>query len=387
MNKSASLTRGECQQKMASDETPVKRISNTIVSPFQSEKGQKLYLLKNLSTGEFVLANEKSLFIWSLLDGKNKISDVQAKYEKEFGKVIEQKIVKGFFDRLDKVHLIESQSLEKPQEEKAKSTKRSVFVFSIPLLKPPHLRKAYLAISSLFKRRVLYGFLVFNIVLCFFSVPAFLQYLLERNTFVFFGWVLIGQLIFIASVYPLIAILHELAHALTFLHFQFSPTEVGLRMRYTAVSFYTDAKDSWLLPRKTRMLSAIAGPLFTIFMGNCLFLAIQLTTYTFVRKYLILLFFGCFFLTLASLNPLRKSDCYFFLVDLLNIPNLSSKFRSFAKDFGKRKSEQRSENARKFAVYGFLVVSYYIAFSFVSLVILSYIVEDLLKLMGLSWPI
>jgi putative peptide zinc metalloprotease protein len=134
-------------------------------------------------------------------------------------------------------------------------------------------------------------------------------------------WASAGILI---GVLLLVALVHELAHALTLHRFGGRVREMGLTTVALFPCFYCDVTDAYLLPQKRQRLAvALAGPFAQAVLGaiGSVWLALAPPSAATARYGL-----ACTaligVLSMANLFPFAKTDGYYALTELLNAPNL-----------------------------------------------------------------
>lgn len=116
--------------------------------------------------------------------------------------------------------------------------------------------------------------------------------------------------------------LHELAHALTCKHFGRKVQSFGLMIYYGFLTFYTDVTDSWMLPKRRRMMVAGAGALTNIMVGAiCSVIAFIIPSESLFRVFMILAIVN-FITAVFNLIPFLKFDGYYLLSDILDKPSL-----------------------------------------------------------------
>lgn len=198
--------------------------------------------------------------------------------------------------------------------------------FRVPLLRPDRLLdRVFPRVQFLLTKQ----FLLFSAMVGLVSLALLLR---QWQTFVGgFDWFfsLEGAIVF-ALTLASVKILHEMGHAL-------ACRKYGVRVASMGVSFivmwpvlYTDATDGWrLTSRHQRAMISSAGVITELVLA-CYALAFWLllpdglprsVAFTVATTTLVMSL-------LVNLNPMMRFDGYFFLSDILNMPNLQE--RSFA---------------------------------------------------------
>lgn len=198
--------------------------------------------------------------------------------------------------------------------------------FRIPLLRPDRLlERVYPRVRFLFTRTFIVSGLLVGLVGLYLTLR-------QWGTFVETFPRLLdlqGLLSFVAAL-VVVKILHEFGHALLSKHFGLRVPTMGIAFIVMWPILYTDSTDAWRLKssRKRALISA-AGVLAESFLvcyalffwailpaGPARDTAFAIITVIWIGS------------VLVNLNPIVKFDGYYFISDLLNIPNLQD--RSFA---------------------------------------------------------
>jgi putative peptide zinc metalloprotease protein len=139
------------------------------------------------------------------------------------------------------------------------------------------------------------------------------------------------QNLFLAWVTILsVVTLHEFAHGLTCKHFGGKVHEMGFLLIYFQPAFYCNVSDAWLFPEKyKRLWVTAAGPYFELFIWSLATLVWTVVEPgTWISGVALIVMATSAIKQLFNLNPLIKLDGYYFLADLVGVPNLRP--RAFA---------------------------------------------------------
>jgi putative peptide zinc metalloprotease protein len=121
---------------------------------------------------------------------------------------------------------------------------------------------------------------------------------------------------------PLLALLsilsHELGHVSACRHFGCTHGPIGVGIYAIFPVFYTDASDTWRLPRRARMAVDAAGIYFQLIFSIVLFGVYALWRW---QPALTTLFIADGMM-LVALNPILRFDGYWLFSDLIGVPNL-----------------------------------------------------------------
>ncbi len=132
-----------------------------------------------------------------------------------------------------------------------------------------------------------------------------------------------GNLLLILVAFIAVKCCHELAHALTCVHFGAECRECGIMMLTFTPVLYTNVSDSWSLPRSHRLAVTSAGIVLELTIAAvCVWLwwfAAPGTTRLMLMNTILL---SSVTTVLFNGNPLLRFDGYFLLADYCGIPNL-----------------------------------------------------------------
>ena len=237
--------------------------------------------------------------------------------------------------------------------------------FRIPLVKPDHfLDQLYPHLRLVFSRR----FVLFTVV-----VGVISMVLISRQWSTFtgtFSWLfsIEGAIGFFLTL-VFVKIVHELGHALALKRHGLKVPTMGVAFMVMWPVLYTDATDGWQLRRRHEKAVISAAGVSAELMLACYAMAAWVLLPDGIgRSLAFTVATTTWVLSLAvNLNPLMRFDGYFFLSDILNVPNLQD--RSFAQarwrlrtwlfgDIGERPDVLSTRMANFLAGYGFAVWVY-----------------------------
>lgn len=139
-----------------------------------------------------------------------------------------------------------------------------------------------------------------------------------------------GHWLWTALLWCLLKTIHELSHALACKRYGGSVHEMGLRLILLMPVAYVDVSSSWAFrSRRERMHVAAAGVCADFFIAAVAALAWSATDSSVAQHVLSRIIWLCTLTTvLFNLNPLVRSDGYYLLSDICDVPNLSARSRS-----------------------------------------------------------
>ena len=143
--------------------------------------------------------------------------------------------------------------------------------------------------------------------------------------------------VFVAGI--LIGFSHEFAHGLTCKAFGGRVTEVGVLMIYYLLpALYCNVSGAYLIPKRSRRLWVIFAGIYWQMLVGALFLIgwFLIQPYTLTSDLAFIFFLGAVVDLAFNGNPLIKLDGYYFLSQLLRLPNLMERSRAYWRGLLKR---------------------------------------------------
>jgi putative peptide zinc metalloprotease protein len=281
------------------------------VKEFHDKKNQSYkYIIKNQNENVYLILSSYEYFVLQLLNGENSVEDINLQFYQRFNRIsveyinnlLSQLSIKGFFENYK----------YDPSQLKFK---QSILQFRFPIQKIEWIfNSIYQCLGKyIFHRWAIYFYILLSIVgiLLFYSAPVFK-----------FNFVNLPNIILLYCIVIISLFLHELAHALTLIHFKRRVNEAGFMFYMFLPVLYVNTSDIWMAEKKERILVSVAGPFCDLIVGS-LFAII----FFFVREYSFnFLFYPvsalAYIRVLLNLNPLLKWDGYYCLMDLMNCYNL-----------------------------------------------------------------
>ena len=132
-------------------------------------------------------------------------------------------------------------------------------------------------------------------------------------------------------LFPLLKLLHELAHAICIKRWGGAVHEAGITLLVLMPIPYVDASDSWLFEKRShRLITAAAG-----IIAETVAVAFAIIVWSVVEPGLLRDFafaiavLGTISTLLFNANPLLRFDGYFILQDLIDMPNLGARASAY----------------------------------------------------------
>lgn len=129
----------------------------------------------------------------------------------------------------------------------------------------------------------------------------------------------------------LAAFIHETAHALVLHHHGRRIGRAGFGFYWGAVAYFVDSSDALMLPKRTRVTQALAGPFSDAVLGGALAIAAALSPSPVAATLLLHLAVLQWLVVLDNLVPLLELDGYWVLADILDEPDLHARAMSAAR--------------------------------------------------------
>lgn len=197
--------------------------------------------------------------------------------------------------------------------------------FRFPLVRPDHwLERLYPLVRFLFTRTFLRVTLLVGILGLVMIVQRWDEFI---NTLPWF-FSAEGMLVFALTLVA-VKVLHELGHALTCKHYELRVPTMGIAFLVMWPVLYTDASDAWRLRRRRqRAFIDAAGVTVELLLACYAMLLWAVLPEGLARSVAFTVATTTWVLSLVvNLNPFMRFDGYYFLSDILNVPNLQE--RSF----------------------------------------------------------
>ena len=344
----------------------------------QEFEGRTYYVIKDPLTKRFFRLKEPEYFISQNLDGEKSNQEIIEEFEKKFQVKLDLPTLEKFIHQLEKSGFLEGEisqrelSKLKYKAEKEKTLFRKILFLKIKAFNPDKFLDNLLKKVRFFYSR---GFLIFSLGVIFLALVVTianwgdLGYSLKK-LFHLTTLVKLWLAIF------LIALVHELGHALTCKYFGGEVHEMGFLLIYFQPAFFTNVSDAWLFKEKRKkLLVSWAGIYIHLFFWALATLLWRITDLeTQLNSFLLVVMIVSGVLIIFNFNPLIKLDGYYLLSDWLEIPNLRKKafrylgslFKSKVFKTGEKVVEVSPREKKIFPLYGtlsllysFILISYF----------------------------
>jgi hypothetical protein len=334
------------------------------------------YVLKNEITGEEYSVDFSTVTIWWLLDGDHSISQIVAETESKS---------EASNETLETISYLGEEGLLAGTEPEIASSKRLRFVSAFELdftitQKNSQFFLRFRKLVGFFSQGIgLWATLILIGAGSLLLGQDFLPILFNRLNFEILGSSVVGFFFYFLLLFPILVI-HEIAHGATLAYYgglwEVMPGEVGTGMYYFGPMFYVDTSDSWVLPRKMRVMVSLSGPLSTLLIGAFLVFANALWPTQILR----MASFFCFYWMLLNFVPLIETDGYYAIMDAVDIPNLKTEaFDHLKSKLFRRKKPEAEFGPRKRAFltwFAVLSIAFVAVLAYQTYVIFQYMASD-----------
>jgi putative peptide zinc metalloprotease protein len=336
----------------------------------QEYEGKAYYVIKDPITRKFFRLKEPEYFITQNLDGEKSNQQIIDDFEKKFQVKLDASTLENFLTRLEKLGFLEGEISQRElsrlqyEAEKKKSLLRKILFIKIKAFDPDKF------LDKLLKKfRFVYskGFLVFALFVIFLAIVVTVSNW-EDAGYSFKKLFTLTTLVKLWLAIFLIALVHELGHALTCKYFGGEVHEMGFLLIYFQPAFFTNVSDAWMFKEKRKkLLVSWAGIYIHLFLWACVTLLWRITDLeTQLNSFLFVVMITSGVLIIFNFNPLIKLDGYYLLSDWLEIPNLRKKAFGYLGSVVKNKilkikekiPEVSTREKRVFPWYGTLSIVY-----------------------------
>jgi multidrug efflux pump subunit AcrA (membrane-fusion protein) len=347
----------------------------------QRDGERTAFIVGSASAGRFIILRETERKVLNLIDESRPLREVCEEFKSQHGGNLAVPTLVKFLTKLDQAGILageRSEAIAPPEQQLS----QAIYV-RFKLFNPERLFARFLPplrwiwTTWFFVATVLMMVATFLLSLVHWAeVASYGGYVLSEHYVAVFvaGWVIV--------------VTHEFAHGMTCKAFGGRVTEVGvLLIYYFLPGLYCNVSGIHLIPQRNQRLWVIAAGIYwQLMVGTVSLLGwFALAPYTLMADLAFIFFFGSVLNIVFNANPLIKLDGYYFLSQLLRLPNLMDRSRSYWRGllkmlmFGDRNQEAakyaRGERAIYFA-FGLLSFLYNVGLRcFIVIFIGGYLIE------------
>lgn len=319
----------------------------------QTDGVRLTFVVGSTSSGRFILTGETESRVLRLLTGTLTAVEICQEYHRLYGAKPGLPTLKKFLARLDQIGLLAGQ--RDTTEASSSLTAGSQFYVRFKLFNPDRLFERVIPFLGWIWTR---GFVISTLILMCFALILSVTHPSELASYGIYTLREHYLAVFIAGL--VVGFSHEFAHGLTCKAFGGRVTEVGVLMIYYLLpALYCNVSGAYLIPQRSRRLWVIfAGIYWQLLIGAlALLIWFAVERHTLISDTAFILFLGSVVDVIFNANPLIKLDGYYFLSQLLRMPNLMDRSRSYWRGlfkrtlFGERDDAARRPSRRERAIY------------------------------------
>jgi putative peptide zinc metalloprotease protein len=313
--------------------------ADLLISP-QLFYGQLCFVIKDPVTLRYYRLQPVEHFLVTQFDGHRTARDLLSLLQQQFpeGGLTVQDVLR-FVGMLHESHLLVGEGLGHAEwlTKRRNAAKRrrllelaqNFLFFKLPMFHPDRLlnfleRTIGKVIFTKFT-----GFAALGVILI-----ALWNVLMHTDRFMHLPYSLLSwqNLIILYAVFIVTKVFHEFGHGMAAKHFGGEVSSMGVMLFVITPSFYCDTSDAWMIPSRAARLWINAGGIVVELVIAALATFVWLNTPDdgLINQVSLNIMISCSVATLFfNANPLLRYDGYYFLADLLEIPNMMSKGRQF----------------------------------------------------------
>ena len=303
------------------------------ISP-QVYLGDPVYVVKDPVALQYIRVRPPERFVLSQLDGVNTAQQIADRAVRTFPEAgLDAEAVLRFVNQLSGGGWMQGRSLRHGAMMRKLRTTRdrrmrrarlmSFLFFRVPLLDPDRLLDG------------LYSFArpamcpqVAALATAFMAISAIAAIIgLDRIGSLAFPVLGPANLLMLTGTFLIVKVIHEFGHGLAAKHRGLEVHEMGVFFMVFIPLLYVDTSDAWMVPRRRDRLWITAGGVFIEFVFAAAAVWVWLATEPGVLNQVAfnIMLAASVSTLLFNANPLLRYDGYYFLMDLVEIPNLRVK--------------------------------------------------------------
>jgi putative peptide zinc metalloprotease protein len=318
-----------------------KRINTVEVAFQQASRGDSYYVLRNPDANTYFKIDPRDHFLWGLMDGEHSVRDLAVAYYAEFGAFAFDRLIR-LLAQLKANHFLEEEPADVFGAIKTHfAAKRLIFHlrrFSETFTqKEFSFKNADRFISALYRgvgwlfftRAAKSIYCALTIAGLVFFVRAFLS-----GTYPLFmtaGSYGIGLVVLMTLSYVM-TFFHEFGHAMACKSYSRKVPKAGFLFYFGSLAWFVDTTDTWMVPKRSRIIVSLAGPFATVILGSLTATIMGAVPSLPLSPVLFQVAFMGYLSALLNMAPVLETDGYYILMDWLEIPMLRKKSLAFLKE-------------------------------------------------------
>ena len=308
--------------------------------------GKPCFVLKDPTTLRYYRLRPPEYTIFKMLDGKTTLDEVLKALATRFpDDTFDAQSVMSFIIMMRGGNLLQSTGdnttdyLMKRKKQLSRSIwqriKTEYMFFKIPLLDPDKLlAKLDRMIGSIIFSKSMIMLTLVLFVFAMFMLFSNIDNLGQRQPLL--SWT---NLMFLFPALFCIKIIHEFGHGLTAKHFGIEVHEMGILFLVFMPCMYCDVSDAWMLSKKHRRVwITAAGIAVEVFLATVATIIWSITIPgSMINQFALNIMLAASINTIMfNGNPLLRYDGYYFVMDMLEIPNMKQKATQYLWYLGKK---------------------------------------------------
>jgi multidrug resistance efflux pump len=286
----------------------------------QSTRDGVVYVVAAPGGGRFFRLGESEYFIAQQLDGATTPDEIRRRAEAKFGSCLPAEVLERFLAHAREIGLLEGAEPHRPAEAARGRIRGDPLYLRLNAFDPDRQLEWLLPrFRFCFTRGFVLGSVALMLLAGAVSVANWPDIRQEFSQLYDLHALAYAWLILLLTMST-----HEYAHALTCKHFGGQVREMGVMLIYLQPAVYCNVTDAWLFAEKAKRLwVAFAGPYLDLLLWAGATLVWRVTDAdSWLHFTALVVAVTTVARTLLNLNPLIKLDGYYFLSDLVEIPNL-----------------------------------------------------------------
>jgi putative peptide zinc metalloprotease protein len=358
--------------------SPKVNVKTTVVD------GKHSYLMKNHATGIYYDLDELTNSIWNLTDGKRTVKQIIREIQRQNPKIQERTILEMLLFFADSNLLVSS--LEPTRKKRFRVVSPFEVDFTIIEHSNDFVQSVYSKIRPIFQKFLFWVAIAFIIAGVVLFAGEFVSIYGKKANFEILGSSVVGFFFYYFVALAPVIVIHEMAHALTLVHYGGQAGEMGTGLFYFGPMFYTETTDAWGLSRRDRIMVYLSGNISTLLIGSSLVFVLLIGGIPEpVSHILLMIAFYCFNMSLFNFAPPFETDGYYMLSDIVNMPTLRRDSYSYLGSIIRRAlgmhvktkiPDLTKRKKRIFIVYAVLSMTWILYIVFQSSLFLVYMGQD-----------
>ncbi len=308
--------------------------------------GNPCYVLKDPTSLRYYRLRPPEYTIFKMLDGKTTLEDVLKTLAIRFpDDTFDAQSVMSFIIMMRGGNLLQATGdsttdyLMKRKQQLTRSIwqriKTEYMFFKIPMLDPDKLlTKMDRVIGSFIYSKAMIIFTLIMFVVAIYMLFSNIDNLGQRQPLL--SWT---NLMFLFPALFCIKIIHEFGHGLTAKHFGVEVHEMGILFLVFMPCMYCDVSDAWMISKKhKRVWITAAGIAVEVFLATAATIIWAITVPgSMINQFALNVMLAASINTIMfNGNPLLRYDGYYFVMDMLEIPNMKQKATQYLWYLGKK---------------------------------------------------